>query len=118
MPAVTRDTRGRAQAAFLGVPAGRRSADRLKIRNTCAAEVLVDGWLLGSGYRASLPGSLLVGTADSARPGVRRQRRFRFAELRELDSLESPASPFTQAVPPSIRRRARWVRPVLEAEVA
>jgi bifunctional non-homologous end joining protein LigD len=103
---------------------GRRSADWIKIRNIRAVDVLVGGWLPGSGHRASLPGSLLIGTpgpagldfAGSVGTG------FTQAALRELASLlnalEQPASPFTLALPPPIARRARWVRPVLAGEVA
>jgi bifunctional non-homologous end joining protein LigD len=85
--------------------------------------VLVGGWLPGSGYRAGLPGSPLLGTADPA--GLDFAGRvgtgFTQAALRELASLlngmEQPASPFTQPLPPPINRRARWVRPVLAGEV-
>ncbi len=103
---------------------GRRSADWLKIRNISAIDVLVGGWLPGSGHRASLPGSLLVGTpgpaglefAGSVGTG------FTQAALRELAgllaSLEQPASPFAEVLSPPVTRRARWVRPVLAGEVA
>ena len=103
---------------------GRRSADWIKIRNIRAVDVLVGGWRPGSGYRASLPGSLLVGTAGPAGPEFagRVGTGFTQAALRELADLlaglEQPASPFTEALPPSITRHARWVRPVLAGEVA
>lgn len=103
---------------------GRRSADWVKIKNIRALDVLVGGWLPGSGHRARLPGSLLVGVPDPA--GLEFAGAvgtgFTQAALRELalllSRLEQPASPFGGVLPPSITRHARWVRPSLAAEVA
>ncbi|MCW2931865.1 MAG: putative ligase [Actinomycetia bacterium] len=103
---------------------GRRSASWMKIRNIRAADVLVGGWLPGAGQRARLPGSLLVGLPGKA--GLEYAGSvgtgFTQAALRELASLlsdlEQPVSPFADALPPSIARHARWVRPALAAEVA
>jgi bifunctional non-homologous end joining protein LigD len=103
---------------------GRRSRDWVKIRNTDAIDVRVGGWLPGAGYRANLPGALLVGVAGRA--GLEYAGSvgsgFTQAALRELsrllDSLEQPESPFTSPLPSPIARHARWARPVLAGEVA
>ena len=103
---------------------GRRSADWVKIKNIRALDVHVGGWLPGSGYRARLPGSLLVGVPGPA--GLEFAGAvgtgFTQAALRELalllSGLQQPASPFSGTLPPSITRHARWVQPVLAAEVA
>ena len=102
---------------------GRRTRDWLKIRHTRTAEVRVGGWLPGTGARAHLAGSVLVGIpragalefAGAVGSGLP------VAELRALtallQSLEQPASPFTSPLPPPVTRHARWARPVISAEV-
>ena len=103
---------------------GRRTRQWLKIRNIRAAQVRVGGWLPGTGARARLAGSMLMGLP---RPGA-----LEFAgtvgsglstvEARELttllESVEQPVSPFAGPVPAAVARHARWARPVLAAEVA
>ena len=103
---------------------GRRTREWLKIRNIHAAEVRVGGWLPGTGARAHLAGSVLMGLpgpgalefAGSVGSGLS------MAELRELtpllESVEQAVSPFAGPVPADIARRARWARPVIAAEVA
>jgi bifunctional non-homologous end joining protein LigD len=102
---------------------GRRTRQWLKIRNIRAAEVRVGGWLPGTGARARLAGSVLMGLP---RPGALEfagtvGSGLSMAELRELtallESVEQPVSPFTDPVPADIARRARWARPVIIAEV-
>jgi bifunctional non-homologous end joining protein LigD len=103
---------------------GRRTRDWLKIRNIRAADVRVGGWLPGTGTRAHLAGSVLMGLP---RPGGLEfagavGSGLPVAGLRELtallESVEQPASPFADPLPTTIIRRARWARPVLAAEVA
>ncbi len=103
---------------------GRRSRQWLKIRNIRAAEVLVGGWLPGTGARAHLAGSVLMGLPG---PGVLEfagtvGSGLSIAELRELtallESVEQTVSPFAGPVPTDIARRARRARPVIAAEVA
>ena len=103
---------------------GRRTRDWLKIRNIRAADVRVGGWLAGTGTRAHLAGSVLMGLP---RPGGLEfagavGSGLPVAGLRELtallESVEQPASPFADTLPTTIIRRARWARPVLAAEVA
>src|SRR5579859_446713 len=103
---------------------GRRTRDWLKIRNIHTVDVQVGGWLPGTGARAHLAGSVLMGIP---RPGGLEfagtvGSGLSIAELRELTgllaSLEQPVSPFTGPLPPAITRHARWARPALTAEVA
>ena len=83
----------------------------------------VGGWLPGTGARAHLAGSVLMGLP---RPGVLEFRGtvgsgLSMAEMRELtarlESLEQSVSPFTGPLPPAITRHARWTRPLITAEV-
>jgi hypothetical protein len=85
---------------------GRRTRDWLKLRNLRAVEVRVGGWLPGTGGRARLAGSVLMGLP---RPGALEfagavGSGLSMAELRELttllQSLEQPGSPFTGPLPP------------------
>jgi bifunctional non-homologous end joining protein LigD len=103
--------------------AGRRTREWLKIRNIRAIDVRVGGWLPGTGARAHLAGSVLMGLP---RPGALEfagtvGSGLSMAELRELtallESLEQHVSPFTGPLPPVITRHARWTRPVIAAEV-
>jgi bifunctional non-homologous end joining protein LigD len=103
---------------------GRRTREWLKIRNIHTVDVQVGGWLPGTGARAHLAGSVLMGLP---RPGALEfagavGSGLSTAELRELtallESVEQPMSPFTGPLPPAITRHARWARPVITAEVA
>jgi ATP dependent DNA ligase domain/ATP dependent DNA ligase C terminal region len=102
---------------------GRRTRDWLKIRHIRTVDVLVGGWLPGTGTRAHLAASVLMGLP---RPGALEfagavGSGLSMAELRELtgllESLEQPVSPFTGPLPPAITRHARWARPVIAGEV-
>jgi len=84
---------------------GRRSRQWLKIRNIRAAEVLVGGWLPGTGARAHLAGSVLMGLPG---PGVLEfagtvGSGLSIAELRELtallESVEQTVSPLPGRYP-------------------
>jgi bifunctional non-homologous end joining protein LigD len=103
---------------------GRRTGSWLKVKHVLAVDVIIGGWLPGTGGRQSLAGSVIVG-----RPGQdgldylgQVGSGFTVSELRGLTArlrqLEQPASPFGGTLPPAVTRRAHWVRPVLNAEVA
>jgi bifunctional non-homologous end joining protein LigD len=103
---------------------GRRTREWLKIRNIHAIDVRAGGWLPGTGARAHLAGSVLMGIprlgglefAGTVGNGLP------MAELRELtallESVEQPVSPFTGPLPPAITRHARWARPVITAQAS
>ena len=102
---------------------GRRTRDWFKLRNIHTVQVRAGGWLPGTGARARLAGSVLMGLPG---PGALEfagavGSGLSMAELRELtgllESVEQPVSPFTGPLPPAITRHARWARPVITAEV-
>jgi bifunctional non-homologous end joining protein LigD len=103
---------------------GRRTGSWLKVKHVLAADVVIGGWLPGTGSRQLLAGSLIVGQRGPAGLDYLGQvgSGFTTSELRELTTrlrqLEQPGSPFAEPVPPAVARRAHWVRPVLNAEVA
>jgi bifunctional non-homologous end joining protein LigD len=103
---------------------GSRSRDWIKVKVTRTADILIGGWLPGSGNRADRAGSVLA-----ARPGPTGLEflgqvgtAMPEAAVRELTAalhaIEQAASPFAAPLPAAVERRARWVRPVLAAEVA
>jgi len=102
---------------------GRRTGSWLKVRHVLAADVVIGGWLPGTGSRLSLAGSVIVGQPGSAGLDYLGQvgSGFTAGELRELTSrlrqLEQPGSPFAEPLPHAVARRAHWVRPELNAEV-
>jgi bifunctional non-homologous end joining protein LigD len=99
---------------------GARNGDWLKIRNLASADIVIGGWLPGTGARSAVVGSVLAGIpgpagldyAGSVGSG------FTGAELRDLTArlrqLEQSASPFAGPFPAAVARRTR---PVLTAEV-
>ncbi len=100
---------------------GRRSRSWLKIRSKPRQEVVIGGWLPGSGNRAGRIGALLVGCHDEAgrlrfagRVGTGFTERVLDDLLASLAGLERPDSPFADHVP---YREARFVEPRLVAEV-
>jgi bifunctional non-homologous end joining protein LigD len=106
---------------------GVRSPVWRKVKHRRQQEVVIGGWLPGSGARASTFGALLVGVHDGAgalRYSGRVGTGFDDATLRALlaalEARATPTMPFA-ATPPFTRaelRSARWVRPELVAEVA
>jgi bifunctional non-homologous end joining protein LigD len=102
---------------------GRRTGSWLKLKHLLAADVVIGGWLPGTGSRLSLAGSVIVGRPGSAGLEYLGQvgSGFTIGELTELTSrlrqLEQPGSPFAEPLPQAVTRRAHWVRPVLNAEV-
>jgi bifunctional non-homologous end joining protein LigD len=103
---------------------GRRSRAWVKFKNIRTQAVVIGGWRLGAGSRASTFGSLLCGVYDGGR--LRYVGRVGSGFTQEtlttlrgrLASLERGEPPFDEPVPPADARDARWVRPVLVGEVA
>lgn len=102
---------------------GRRTQEWLKIRHLATANILIGGWLPGSGWRATFAGSVLAGQPGPA--GLEYLGNvgsgFSETELQELTArlrdLQQEHCPFGGSLPVSVARRARWARPVLAAEV-
>ena len=103
---------------------GRRTPEWLMIRHLTTANILIGGWLPGTGWRSAFAGSVLAG-----RPGPTGLEYlglvgsgFAEAELRDLTTrlreLQQPESPFGAPLPAGVASRARWTRPVLAAEVS
>jgi bifunctional non-homologous end joining protein LigD len=103
---------------------GRRTGSWLKVKHVLAADVVIGGWLPGTGSRLSLAGSVIVGRPGPAGLDYLGQvgSGFTTRELRELTlrlrQLEQDHPPFAGPLPPAVARRAHWVRPALSAEVA
>ncbi len=103
---------------------GRRSPAWVKVKNLRTQEVVIGGWKPGEGRRTDTVGSLLLGV--NAGPGLVYAGHvgtgFTEATLRDLRDrltrLGRPSSPFADVVPREFARDARWVEPVLVAEVA
>jgi bifunctional non-homologous end joining protein LigD len=103
---------------------GRRSPSWLKIKNFLRQEVVVGGWQPGEGGRAGGIGSLLVGVQEAGQlvysghvgTGFTQQTLRMLAA--KLAPLRRDTSPFGATVPPEDARFARWVEPVLVAEIA
>jgi bifunctional non-homologous end joining protein LigD len=103
---------------------GRRSRSWLKIKNLRRQEVVIGGWKPGEGGRAGGIGSLLVGVQEAnglaysghVGTGFSQQTLRMLAD--KLAPLRRDASPFATAVPAEDARSARWVEPVLVAEIA
>ena len=105
---------------------GRRSREWLKVKNVRRQELVIGGWLPGGGNRTGRLGALLLGYHDTDHPGGLRfagkvGTGFSDKELTRLGAslapLELPAAqtPFVEHVP---YRHARFVQPVLVAEIA
>ena len=108
---------------------GRRSGAWLKLRNRLRQELVIGGWLPGEGNRAGRIGALLVGDRDEPGGPLRYAGRvgsgLSEAQLDDLldrlTALERRTRPFApparRAASTTIPRAARWVEPVLVAEV-
>jgi bifunctional non-homologous end joining protein LigD len=103
---------------------GRRSSAWLKIKHVRTTDIVVAGWLPGSGYHSRLAGSLVAGVQGPAGLEYCGQVGSGFTETgrqeitRRLRELEQPQSPFAAAVPQGTARLAHWVKPVLVGEVS
>jgi bifunctional non-homologous end joining protein LigD len=99
---------------------GRRSRCWVKIKNVNRQEVVVGGWLEGSGSRTGRLGSLIIGCYDgtglrlAGKVGTGFTDRMLEDLGRTLGPLARPTSPFVDHVP---WRQARFVEPALVAEV-
>jgi bifunctional non-homologous end joining protein LigD len=102
---------------------GRRAASWRKIKNLHRQEVVIGGWKPGEGARSGRIGSLLVGVHDAGQfvycghvgTGFTQQTLSMLGK--KLMPLRRDASPFAGEVPTEDARSARWVDPVLVAEV-
>ncbi len=103
---------------------GRRSPAWRKIKNVSRQEFVIGGWKPGEGGRAGWIGSLLVGVYEDGSLVYCGHVGTGFTQqtLRMLDGKLAPlrrdTSPFDEPVPAEDARYARWVEPVLVAEVA
>ncbi len=106
---------------------GQRSAAWRKVKNWARQELVIGGWMPGTGGRTGTLGSLLVGYHDATgalRYAGRVGTGFTRAELDRLhgllDPLARPDPPFAEAraLPSEVRRWGRFVEPRLVAEVA
>jgi bifunctional non-homologous end joining protein LigD len=103
---------------------GRRSAAWRKIKNVFRQEVVIGGWKPGEGGRAGWIGSLLVGVQAAGDlvycghvgTGFTQQTLRMLGD--RLATLQRDTSPFAGQIPSEDVRFARWVAPVLVAEVA
>jgi bifunctional non-homologous end joining protein LigD len=115
---------------------GRRNGSWLKLRNRLRQELVIGGWLPGEGNRAGRVGALLVGDREAPGAPLRYAGRvgsgLSEAQLDELlprlRELERRTRPFARASAPAggaasrsrsavIPRTARWVEPLLVADV-
>jgi bifunctional non-homologous end joining protein LigD len=102
---------------------GKRGKAWVKQKNWRTQSVVVGGWRPGAGHRVGGVGSLLVGIEEHG--GLSYVGRvgtgFSDALLRQLaarlPALARQSSPFANELEPDERRDARWVEPVLRAEV-
>ena len=113
---------------------GRRSPTWRKVKVRHEQEFVVGGWTAGEGNRSGRLGALLlgyhraiddIGTADPESPLVYAGHvgtGFSGGELdrleAQLDNLATATSPFEPPLPRAVTRTARWVEPVLVAQVA
>lgn len=108
---------------------GRRSGAWLKLRNRLRQELVIGGWLPGEGNREGRIGALLVGDRDQPGGPLRYAGRVGSGlSEAQLDDLQRrftqlargtrPFAPAQRRAPSTtIPRTARWVEPVLVAEV-
>jgi bifunctional non-homologous end joining protein LigD len=103
---------------------GTRSPDWIKAPRNTTVEVIIAGWKPGSGRRAGLIGSLLLGMYDDAgqlgyvgHVGTGFTHQMLVELARQLRPLHRARSPFAEPVPREHARDARWVQPRLVGEV-
>jgi bifunctional non-homologous end joining protein LigD len=110
---------------------GRRGGAWLKLRNRLRQELVIGGWLPGEGNREGRIGALLVG--DREQPGEPLRYAGRVGSglseaqldelLTRLRALERSTRPFarqtsrSRSASATIPRAARWVEPLLVADV-
>lgn len=102
---------------------GKRSPNWRKIKHRRRMDVVIGGFTAGEGNRAGTFGSLLVGLpgddglvfAGGVGTGFDQQRLDELSA--RLRSITSDTCPFAELPPPSYRRGATWVEPVLRATI-
>jgi len=101
-----------------------RRRDWIKIKNVRHQELVICGWIPGTGRRAHIVGSLVLGGYDGAQlryagnVGTGFTGAMLAGLMRVLAPLERETSPFAIPAPPRYTRGARWVEPRLVGEVA
>jgi bifunctional non-homologous end joining protein LigD len=104
--------------------AGRRSDCWVKVKAVATQDVVVCGWEPGEGRRKGAIGALLVGVYgdDGLTYAGQVGTGFSDATLRDLGDRLAPLArrdpPYDGPVPREYAKSARWVEPVLVAEVA
>ncbi|MGH3521166.1 MAG: non-homologous end-joining DNA ligase [Haloechinothrix sp.] len=102
---------------------GKRSPEWRKITEVTALEVVIGGWLPGTGKRADTFGSLMLGVPEDGGLRYVGQVGTGFSDdmLRtlqtKLNRLARKTSPFTGPIPRARSKDARWVSPKLVGEV-
>jgi bifunctional non-homologous end joining protein LigD len=123
--AMERDLEG-VMAKRLGTPyqPGKRTPNWRKVKIRRKVDVVVGGYTVGTGVRASTFGALLVGVADpdgalkfAGGVGTGYTQRVLDDLLAVLRSLRTDACPFTPVPPREYTRNAMWVEPVLTASI-
>lgn len=102
---------------------GKRSPNWRKIKHRRRMDMVIGGFTAGEGNRAGTFGSLLVGLpgddglvfAGGVGTGFDQQRLDELSA--RLRSITSDTCPFAELPPPSYRRGATWVEPVLRATI-
>lgn len=104
---------------------GRRSPEWIKTAIRMNVEVVIGGWVPGSGRHRHVIGSLLVGLHDetgalryAGNVGTGFTDHDREELAAGLDEISRPTSPFADAVPREFAMYARWVEPVVTAKIA
>ena len=101
-----------------------RRRDWIKIKNVRHQELVICGWIPGTGRRAHMIGSLVLGGYDGAQlryagtVGTGFTGAMLAGLMRLLAPLERETSPFAIPAPPRYTRGAHWVDPRLVGEVA
>ena len=101
-----------------------RRRDWIKIKNVRHQELVICGWIPGTGRRAHMIGSLVLGGYDGAQlryagnVGTGFTGAMLAGLMRLLAPLERETSPFAIPAPPRYTRGARWVDPRLVGEIA
>jgi len=113
-------------AKRLGSPyqPGKRSPSWRKVKLRREQEVVVGGWTMGEGNRASSFGALLVGVYEgehlryAGAVGTGFDQRLLGELAATLEQLRTSACPFEPVPPAAVRRVASWAEPRLVAQVA
>jgi bifunctional non-homologous end joining protein LigD len=103
---------------------GRRSDEWIKVKNIHTQDVVIGGYTVGDGRRASTFGALLLGIpgpdglAYVGSVGTGFDGRALDDLTHRLAELATSQTPFAGPVDPRQARSARWVRPEMVGEVA